>query len=392
MTEPTDERRRANGEARPYRNDTRGRWECFVELPPGPDGQRRRRKVSGATEAACRREARAARTAADTGAPQASARLTVGGWLDQWLNDVLPGTVSARTIEIYGSIVRCHLMPRLGKIRLTQLDPSAVAAMMRRIAADGLSPSTVAMARRVLRRALHHAAQRRLVSYNAAALVDGPKLARKETPALTPDAARALLALVQGDRDEAAFVTLIATGVRRGELFGLCWDDIDLDAGVAKVRRQMQRHTGRGLILEPLKTEKSRRALALPAPVVAVLRAHRRVQSADRLAVGPEWSTFAAEHGGLVFAGPLGGPVDPETFYWRFRQLGEQAGLGHVHPHMARHGVASLLFDLGLPIKAVSEHLGHASSAVTEQVYVHLTERARRETADAIGGVLFDAR
>ena len=151
------------------------------------------------------------------------------------------------------------------------------------------------------------------------ALVDGPALKRSETPALTPDAARTLLAAVRGDRDEAAFVTLIATGMRRGELFGLCWDDVDLDAGVAMVRRQVQRHTGQGLILEPLKTDKSRRALALPAPVVTALRAHRRTQTADRLAVGPEWSTFAADHGGLVFAGPLGGPVDPNDFYRRVR-------------------------------------------------------------------------
>ncbi len=347
--------------------------------------------MSGPTEAACRRAARVARSAADTGQAQASSRLTVGGWLEQWLRDVLPGTVSARTIEIYGSIVRNHLEPRLGKVRFTQLDPSAVATMMRRLAADGLSTSTVAMARRVLRRSLHHAMQRRLVTYNAAALVDGPALKRSETPALTPDAARTLLAAVRGDRDEAAFVTLIATGMRRGELFGLCWDDVDLDAGVAMVRRQVQRHTGQGLILEPLKTDKSRRALALPAPVVTALRAHRRTQTADRLAVGPEWSTFAADHGGLVFAGPLGGPVDPNDFYRRVRQIAETAGLGRVTPHMARHGIASMLFDLGLPMKAVSEHLGHASSAVTEQVYVHLTERARRETADAIGGVLFDA-
>jgi integrase len=316
VTEPTHDdgrRRRANGEARPYWNDTRRRWECFVELPPGPDGQRRRKKVSGPTEAACRREARKARAAVDTGQLTHDNRLTVGGWLEQWLRDVLPGTVSERTIEIYGSIVRRHLIPRIGKVRLTQLDPTAVANMMRGITADGLSTSTVAMSRRVLRRALHHAQQRRLVSYNAAALVDGPALKRAETPAITPAAARMLLDAVQGDRDEATFMVLLATGVRRGELFGLCWDDVDLDQGVLAVRRQLQRHTGRGLVLEPLKTEKSRRTLAIPAPVVASLKAHRRAQAADRLAVGPEWSSFAAEHGGLVFAAALGGPTTPTT-------------------------------------------------------------------------------
>ena len=305
---------------------------------------------------------------------------------------MLPGTVSARTVEIYGSIVRRHLVPRLGRIRLTQLDPSAVATMMRSMTANGLSPSTVAMARRVLRRALHHAEQRRLVTHNAAALVDGPTSKTAETPPLSLDAARALVAAAHGNREEAAFVLLVATGVRRGELLGLCWDDIDLDAGTAVVTRQVQRHTGRGLVLEQLKTEKSKRSARASAPGGRALTPRTdALQSSDRLALGPEWSTFAAEHGGLVFTTALGGPVDPNNFYRRFRTLAEAAGLGHVHPHQARHGVASLLFDLGLPMKAVSEHLGHASSAVTEQVYVHLTERARRETGDAIGAVLFDA-
>jgi integrase len=383
------EPRRANGEARPFFNETRRRWELFVELPPGPDGKRRRKKVSGPTEPACRRAARKVRTAVDTGQATTDTRLTVGGWLDGWMRDVLPGTVKARTVEIYGSIVRRQLIPRLGRIRLSQLDASAVAAMMRGMEADGLSASSVTMARRVLRRSLRHAEQRRLVTYNAASLVDGPALKRSETRALSPDAARTIIEAAHGNREEAAFVLLIATGIRRGELLGLCWNDVDLEAGTAVFKHQVQRLTGRGLVLEPLKTDKSRRALALPEPVVALLRARRREQSADRLALGPEWSTFAAEHGGLVFTTALGGPVDPNNFYRRFRTLAERAGLGHVWPHQARHGVASMLFDSGLSMKAVSEQLGHANQSVTEQVYVHYTERARRATADAIGAALF---
>ena len=286
------EARRPNGEARPFYNEGRGRWECFVELP-GPDGKRRRRKVTGPTAPACRRAVRAARTAADTGQTTTNARLTVGGWLERWLSDVLPGTVSARTVEIYGSIVRRHLVPRLGRIRLTQLDPSAVATMMRSMTANGLSPSTVAMARRVLRHALHHAEQRRLVTHNAAALVDGPASKTAETPPLSLDAARALVAAAHGDAEEAAFVLLVATGVRRGELLGLCWDDIDLDAGTAVVDAAgsaSHRPRARARAVENREVEAQR--LALPPQVVALYTAHRRAQSSDRLALGPEWSTF----------------------------------------------------------------------------------------------------
>jgi integrase len=175
-------------------------------------------------------------------------------------------------------------------------------------------------------------------------------------------------------------------GLRRDEVLGLSWDDLDLDAKppMVAVRRQLQRREGRGLVLTELKTAKSRRTLALPARVAEALRRHRAAQAAERLAAGPYWAGA-----GLVFTTPIGTAIDPNNFRRHLARVSSKAGLGAWTTHELRHSAGSLLFAMGVPMKVISETLGHSSERVTSEVYVHVQDEHRKIAADAMTRALW---
>ena len=218
-------------------------------------------------------------------------------------------------------------------------------------------------------------------------LADGPRVPRREGRSLTGTQARQLLVAIEEDRLGPAFGVQLALGLRRGEVLGLRWCDVELDSAsaVVHVRQQLQRVAGAGLALTELKTAQSRRDLVLPAPMVAALRRHRVLQSTERLAAGPVWQDGL----GLVFTTPIGTPVDPDNFRHRLSELTTSCGLGHWTTHELRHSAGSLLFAAGVPMKLISEMLGHSSERVTSDIYVHIEQTARDRVADAMAGVLF---
>ena len=187
----------------------------------------------------------------------------------------------------------------------------------------------------------------------------------------------------------------LAYGMRRGEVLGLRWSALDWEAGTLGVTHGVKRIKNRDstlkrrtrLVVSELKTPKSGRTLALTREIVARLREHRAQQAEARIAAGELWQ----EHG-LVFTSEVGTPVDPDNFSHAFSRLCESAGLGHWHPHELRHSGASLMLAQGTPLHVVSEVLGHASIAITKDVYGHLVEGDERDAAESMTGVLFGAR
>jgi len=166
----------------------------------------------------------------------------------------------------------------------------------------------------------------------------------------------------------------------------LTWGDLDLDAQPPSVvvRRQLQRREGRGLVLTELKTAKSRRTLALPARVAEALRRHRAAQAAERLAAGPYWAGA-----GLVFTTPIGTAIGPNNFRRHLARVSSKAGLGAWTTHELRHSAGSLLFAMGVPMKVISETLGHSSERVTGEVYVHVQAEHRKVAAYAMTRALW---
>jgi integrase len=378
--------RRANGDARPYYDAAKGRWKVAVELGPSGNGRRRRRIVSAASAAEARALARRTREQLAAGIEPAPQAHTVASFLRWWESTVLPGTVSEGSEETYRRLLRLYVVPCLGAIRLAKLTPGHVTEMMRAMEDRGLSPSTRNAAKKVLGRALRRAVQEELVHRNVAMVVEGAHLARRERRSLTAAQARALLQALQGERLGAAYHLALALGLRRGEVLGLTWEDLDLDARppLVAVRRQLQRREGRGLVLTELKTAHSRRTLALPPQAADALRRHRAAQAAERLAAGPDWASTK-----LVFTTPLGTPVDPNNFRRHLERVSCRSGLGPWTTHELRHSAGSLLFAMGVPMKVISETLGHSSERVTSEVYVHLQAEHRQAAADAMARALW---
>lgn len=419
--EKTRKRTRSNGEGGVRQDRARGRWvgtaTVGFELVVGADGiprQRQlRRSVTGRTKAEALSRLREVQTAAEQGVVLARRDLTVGRYLDDWLKNVLPGSVTRGTQTNYEDVVRLYLRPILGQTRLRALTVRDVKMMLNVLAEPwtepsgkpraAVSPNTRRLVRSVLRRALRHAEGEGLVTRNVARIADGVKVGTPEGRSLSPDQARYFLSYLdtgwrsplavtddQGPhRLAAAWSMALALGLRRGELLGLSWADVDLTATAPKltVRRALKRLPD-GLALEDTKTRQSRRTIHLPLPLVDALRSHRARQVEERLALGGLWET-APLGVDLIFRTPRGTAVDPDNFRNLTYRVTETAGLGRWSPHELRHSAASLLIAHGIPLKTVSEVLGHSSIRVTSDVYAHLMEPARAEAAEAMAAVLW---
>ncbi len=370
-------RRRDKGDGALYFDEARGRWWGVVELDRDGAGRRVRRRVSAPTKAEARRKMRELREARDKGLPVGDGRETVADWLRYWLEHVVPasGRVrSANTLDNYRWAVEGHLIPALGRKTLRGLTAEDVEAMLRERAEAGAARNTLLRLKTVLGRALRDAERRGKVARNVAALVDTPPGGRRKSRTLRPDQAVALLKATKGDRLEALYVTGLMLGLRPGELCGLRWEDVDVEAAVLHVRHARLEHKGRVVGLGDLKTARSRRTLNLPAPVVAALRRHRATQAAERLAAGEAWVDT-----GLVFTSTIGTAISSANLRRDFDALTRRAGLGHWTPRELRHSAASLLSAAGVPLELVSDVLGHDGTRMTAEVYRH----AVKPTVDA---------
>jgi integrase len=380
-------RTRGNGEGAVYEEKSRKLWRGVVTIGYDADGKQLRRTVSAKTKRDVLAKMRELQNAVDGGLDLAPSTLTVGKFLQRWLDDVIPGTIAPSTEQGYRLIVRLYIAPHIGQVRLRTLQARHVTRMLHDLETAGLSPNTRRIVRSTLRRALRWAEAEGMVPRNDAPIASGHKEPRRQGTPLTPEQARQLLAHVAGDRMEAAFTVALALGLRRGELLALAWDDADLDAARILVHRNLTRGT-EGLVLGDTKTAGSRRTLHLPAPVVDSLRAHRKRQAEERLAIGPDWPErpLGAD---LVFRSPLGTPFDPANFYHLVQTATVGAGIGKWTPHQLRHSAASLLIAQDVPLKLVSEVLGHSSIRMTADVYGHLYDDAGAVAADAMTAALW---
>lgn len=200
---------------------------------------------------------------------------------------------------------------------------------------------------------------------------------------LTTSEARTLLTTTQGHRLHALFDLALRTGLRKGELLGLRWDDVDLDGGTAVIRRTMQRTKTGGLITLPTKTRASERRIALPAECLRTLEQHRRQQRHECEATAGKWTET-----GYVFTTPRGTPLEPSNLTRAFNTLLDKAGLRRIRFHDIRHTTATLLLEQGVELVVIKELLGHAHIGVTATVYAHVRLRLQRDAIDILGTTL----
>jgi integrase len=313
---------------------------------------------------------------------------TFGEYLERWL-PTIKETVRANTYEAYRGAVEVHLVPSLGTVPLRQLDRatfstyySELSRTGRKDGKGGLSPRSVRAIHVTAHKALRDAVKDNLLVRNPTDDAAVPAKVRSATPSWTAEQVTKFLASVQGKPLHPAFLTLATTGLRRSELLGLRWADIDLEAGTLAVRQVVSLDRYKPFLAEP-KTPRSRRVIALDPGTVKTLKSHRKVQNEGRLLAGQTW-----QDRDLVFAAPDGGILHPQTLSGAFERAVEAAGLPPIGIHGLRHSSASLGLAAGVPLVIMSERLGHSSTAITGDVYSHSLPSQHQAAADQVAGLI----
>jgi integrase len=354
-----------------------------VETPAGP----KRKTIYGKERKAVAEKLADALSDRNKGIVFDAGALTVGEFLDRWLSDAVRGTVRESTYSRDKYLLTNHVKPSIGRVRLKNVNALHLQSLYRERLNAGLSPSTVQKIHQVLHKGLAEAVRWSLIPRNPADNVKAPIPTPKEMHPLSASEARRLLeaASEAGDRLEALYVLAVHTGMRRGELLGLNWEDVDLANAIVRVRRTLTRtDNGRRLALGEPKTKKSRRTVRLTQRVVEALRSHRARQAEEKLRAGSLY-----QDQGLVFAGEAGGFINPSNLRQRsFAPLLKRAGLVQITFHDLRHTCASLLFQKNIHPKFVQELLGYASVAITLDTYSHMLPGMGGEAADAMGEAL----
>ena len=352
-------------------------WILVLDVGRDPNtGKRRQHFETLRTEREAERRLADLLKEAHAGSYVRPTKQTAGEYLRDWLETYARSHVRPLTFHRYRGIVEHDLVPVLGAILLSALQPTDVQAMHAAGIRRGLSARTVVQHHRVLSEALKHAERWGLVSRNVARLITPPRPEYREARFLyAAEAAR----FIDAARATPYFTMLaldLATGLRRGELLGLLWRDLDLDRGTLQVNRALYALPGRGLELMEVKSPKSRRQVALSPNAMLLLRRHREQVEATR-AVGGE--TLSAN--ALVFSHPDGRPISPNTVSHAFTRIARDAGIEGARLHSLRHSHASLLLAQGVDLKDIQTRLGHSSIAITGDLYAHLTDQRQREVA-----------
>ncbi len=389
-----------------------GRWHARVSVGRRLDGQLDRRHLTRKSKRELDNAVRELERDRDAGRRTwLDGSWTLDDWLEHWLTAILPLSVRWKTLSTYQSLMRVHVIPRMGAARLSDVRPEALEVLYGRLLDEGRSAHVVHAVHRVLRSALNEAVRRQHLSQNPASVARPPRVATAEIEPLTSEECRRLLDTARGTTNAARWSVALALGLRQGEALGLSWDDVDLDNGVLRVRRAVQRRTwqhgcprgakgepacgqgrggycpdrkGGGLLLVELKTRASRRAIALPGPLLSELRTHYSDQLRFKVGRAGLWD----DTHNLVFATDLGGLIDPAQDFKEWKRLLKRAGVREVRLHDARHTAATLLLVQGVDLRTVMAIMGWTEMA-TAQRYVHAVDELRREAARRMADALW---
>ncbi|MFD8500124.1 tyrosine-type recombinase/integrase [Amycolatopsis sp. NPDC059657] len=412
-----------------------GKWHGRVTIGVLDNGKPDRRHVERKTEAEVINRVRELERLRDSGkVPKAGSQMwTVEAWLMHWVETIAAPSVRENTLAGYRTAVYKHLIPGLGAHRLRKLEPEHLEKLYEKLTDRGAKPGTVHQVHRTAKTAFNVALDRGRLDTNPAKLAKSPRLDEDEIVPLTAAEAKRVLAAARGRRNGARFVIALALGLRRGEALGLKWTRIDLDAGLLRTPRQLQRHKwkhgcddphacggrlhkvkpctdgcarhakcppacsldcvrhasscpkrrGGGLREVDVKSKAGRRTVGIPRPLLELLRTHKAAQDEERKFAGTEW-----QEGGWVFTQPTGRPLDPRADHDEWKALLAEAEVRDARLHDARHTAATMLLVLKVPLPAIMEVMGWGDAAVAKR-YVHVPDEVVAEIAGQVGDFLW---
>jgi len=343
------------------------KWTTVIDLPVDPiTGNRRRKRITEDTKKATELAAAKAIQSA-SGGLIVDEKVTLKEFTESWFEATV-STVKPSTLRRYKDLSRLHIVPVLGSKKIAKLTPIDIHTLHNDRLAAGLSQTSVRHVHSLLHRMLSDAVRWGVLIRNVTDAVQAPKRSTPESLTWNPEQVDLFLKTAADEGDETLWVVALFTGMRRGELLGLKWADVDFTSPSISVRRSLSRGSDSRLVEGAPKTAKGRRRIALAPTIVESLRKHRLHQKEQRLKLGEMY-----ENNDLVFANEFGRSLHPNTFTRRFQQLVRKAEVPYIRPHDLRHTNATMMLRQGTHMKIVQERLGHANVSMTMDLYSHVS-------------------
>lgn len=363
--------RRGNGEGSIYQRKSDGKWVGSVTL------ENRKRKVFyGNTRREVQEKMKVALREQQQGTLITAPQQTLKAYLEYWLEDVHKPNIRISTYVKYKKLLK-YILPTLGQTMLQKLTPQQIQKLYANKLKEGLSPKMVVCIHGLLHKALDNAVKWGLVARNVCDLVSPPRLRKKEKQVLSLEQAHTLLMHVKKHRLEAILMLALTTGMRRGEILALHWQDINLQEGSVQVKRTVDYIPHYGYVETEPKTATGFRKIMLPTFVVGALKAHHVQQDEARSKSGDKWVEKD-----LIFCGLLGDYFNPNYLLRVFKQVLIDAGLPHMRFHDLRHSAATILLSMNVHPKVVQEVLGHSTISMTLDIYSHVLPSMQRDVPD----------
>jgi integrase len=378
----SQKRQRSNGDGSLYRRRD-GYW-AGAFYAPAVSGKRKRVVIYGKTRDQARDKLIKAQEDARAGMPVPDEVWKLGPYLDYWLENHVKQNRRAGTYSLYEMYIRLYLKPGLGHHKLVTLSVANVQQFLNQRLEQGDSIRKVQIMRTVLSAALTRATREELVTRNVARLAELPQWQAGTIRPWTAEEARAFLAACGPDPLYAVFVLLLLYGLRRGEVLGLRWQDVDFTSGTIRIEQQLVKLNDGTLHIGPVKTRAGHRKLPLLKLAREALEAQAEIQMRYRAEMGSAWPDTD-----LVFTTRTGRPIGPRNFARSFRRICDAHGIRLIKVHHVRHTVASLLKALGVPARDAQIILGHSRLAVTLEVYTHTDDEAQLDALNRLHD-LFD--
>lgn len=372
-------RRRGNGEGSIVQRSD-GRWQASINV----DGKRV--YFYGKSRKEAQQKLDRARHQSANGINVASDQMTIETFLEFWLREVAAPNVRPSTLKVYANKVNTYLIPYLGKIKIQRLTPQMIVIYQNTLIKAGKSPRIVRDTKTVLSMALKQAMTWGIVSRNVASLVTSPTIETPDPVVPSTGEIRRLLDIAETTTESLIVAFGALLGMRSAEVRALRWADVDIPNKTIEIRSQIALQPQGAPEFTPLKTKASRRSLPIPDPVLSLLHQHKAAQLRERMTFVSIWNDYD-----LVLCSQLGETISSGMLLYRLRAICTRAGLPQYRYHSLRHACASMLADMGVPIKTAMDILGHVDPTVTQRVYTHSYPEAKQRALDGLGAMLEQA-
>lgn len=356
-------RKRNAGEGTIFYSDIENTWVAEVTLPNGKRRKKRNKDKKVVQDwLLVQRNAIAQNTVTD------SPQMKYADFLDKYLQDVASHSLKGTTFNMYETLIRVHIKPTLGNLRLSAITPMKLQSFYSDKLNEGLSTKTVKHIHALIRRTLNQAVKWNLVTSNPCSRVTPPKVVKKPLETFTEGQARRFLTSVSKHRFYPLYVLALTTGMRRGEVLGLRWEDIDFKNKTASIVQTVQAINGQIRIATP-KTARSKRTVHLSEYALSVLNGYN------------------GERKGLIVTTASGKPLSPRNLVRHFKLVLEREELPNIRFHDLRHTCATFLLKENVHPKVVQEMLGHSSITTTLNVYSHVLPSMQKEASSKMDGI-----